>query len=372
MKKALIVSTVSRQFYLFEQGNIEVLESLGYEVHCAANYSDTNERLDKLNIVRQPFDIQRSPFSILNLKAYQQLKNLMKSEKFDIVHCHSPMGGVLARLAARATKTESVIYTAHGFHFYKGAPLINWLLYYPIEKLLSKFTTNIITINKEDNERSKKFWARKTTYVPGIGIDVRKTSSITINKAEKRGELNLPSKALVILSVGELNKNKNHELMIKALKQIDSPNIFYVICGQGDRGDYLRELAELHGLSNQVKLLGYRNDISEIYKISDIFTFPSYREGLSVALMEAMASELPVVCSDIRGNRDLIENGKGGYLFHPKDINRLIECIRDLMESPIKRHNMGQYNLKKIIKMDKEIVKKKMTQIYSEEHESVH
>jgi glycosyltransferase involved in cell wall biosynthesis len=371
MKKALIVSTVSRQFYLFEQGNIEVLESLGYEVHCAANYIDINERLNNLNIVRQPFDIQRSPFSILNLKAYRQLKNLMKSENFDIVHCHSPMGGVLARLAARATNTHPVIYTAHGFHFYKGAPLINWLLYYPIEKILSKYTNVIITINKEDNERSKKFWAKKTSYVPGIGIDVKKTTNTTIDRDKKREELNLPNEALVILSVGELNKNKNHESMIKALKKIDNPNVYYIICGQGDRIDYLRDLAKSQGVSNRVRLLGYRNDVTEIYKISDIFVFPSYREGLSVALMEAMASSLPVVCSDIRGNKDLIEHGKGGYLFSPNDINKLVRDIRSLIENPVKRHDMGKYNLNRVIKMDKEIIKEKMTQIYSEEHKSV-
>lgn len=150
MKKILIVSTVSRQFYLFEQGNIEVLKSLGYEIHGAANFDDANERLDALDIIRHPFDIQRSPFSLKNIKAYKQLKQIMKSERFDAVHCHSPVGGVLARLAAKASKISPVIYTAHGFHFYKGAPRKDWLIYYNIEKYLSKYTDILVTINKED------------------------------------------------------------------------------------------------------------------------------------------------------------------------------------------------------------------------------
>ena len=175
MKRCLIVSTVSRQFTLFERGNIEVLKELGYEVHCVANYSDATEDLKELGIIEHNIDIQRSPFSLKNIKAYKQLRNIINSDKYDLIHCHSPMGGVLARLAAKKTRKINhtrVIYTAHGFHFFKGAPLINWMLYYPVEKCLSKYTDCLITINQEDyNIARKKFKARKVELVNGIGVD---------------------------------------------------------------------------------------------------------------------------------------------------------------------------------------------------------
>ncbi|GMQ60447.1 glycosyltransferase family 4 protein [Vallitalea sediminicola] len=366
MKKILIVSTVSRQFYLFEQGNIEVLKSLGFEIHCAANFEDENERLDALDIVRHHFDIQRSPFSIKNIKAYKQLKKIMKLENFDAVHCHSPMGGVLARLAAKSVGIFPVIYTAHGFHFYKGSPIINWLAYYPIEKFLSRYTDVLITINQEDYERAKKFKAKKIEYVPGIGVDTKKLSGVTVDRGKKREELGVPRAAFVILSVGELNKNKNHEVIIKALAKIDNRNVFYIICGCGDREDYLRQLAKLLGIYDKVMFLGFRNDVPKIYKAADIFAFPSYREGLSVSLMEAMAAGLPVICSKIRGNTDLIEVTKGGYLLEPNDIDGFVASIEKLMKIENINSRMSLYNFKKITQFDKEDVKKKMNKVYSE------
>ena len=213
MKKILIVSTVSRQFYLFEQGNIEVLKSLGYEVHGAANFVDANERLDALDIVRHPFDIQRSPFSLKNIKAYKQLIEIMKSESFDAVHCHSPMGGVLARLAAKSIGLSPVIYTAHGFHFYDGAPRKNWLIYYNVEKYLSKFTDTIVTINKEDYSRAKTFKAKSVIAVPGIGVDSSKFDNVKVDRNKKREELAIPEGAIVLLTIGEMIKRKNRTLV---------------------------------------------------------------------------------------------------------------------------------------------------------------
>lgn len=366
MKKILIVSTVSRQFYLFEQSNIEILHSLGYEVHGAANYEDASEKLDALDIIRHHFDIQRSPFSLKNIKAYKQLKKIMKSDNFDVVHCHSPMGGVLARLTARTLGIKNIIYTAHGFHFYKGAPLINWLFYYPIEKLLSKFTDVIITINKEDFKRAQSFKSKKVVYIPGIGVDVNKLINLDVDRNNKRKELDLPLDEFVILSVGELNKNKNHKVILKALAQIDNSNITYVICGKGVLKRYLMHLAKSLGISGKVKFLGFRNDVAEIYKIADIFVLPSFREGLSVSLLEAMASGLPVVCSRIRGNIDLIDDKEGGYLIKPNDVDKFSECINILKESKDSRYNMSFYNLNKVAYYDKDNIKQIMNKIYNE------
>lgn len=367
MKKILIVSTVSRQFYLFEQANIEVLRSLGYEVHGAANFEDANERLDSLDIVRHPFDIQRSPFSFKNIKAYKQLKKIMKSEKFDAIHCHSPMGGVLARLAARKAldKGTKVIYTAHGFHFFKGAPLLNWLVYYPIERWLSKYTDVLITINKEDfNIAKSKFKAKKIEYIPGVGIDLTKFNDPKVDKEQKRSEIGLEKDNIVLLSVGEINKNKNHKVAIKALANIGDPNIHYVICGRGLLEKHLKNLSTKLGIEKQVHFIGFRKDVIEICKASDLFVFPSYREGLSVALMEAMACGIPVVCSRIRGNSDLINDGKGGYLVEPSDINSFKEKINLIISNKSLAGSYCEYNKEIIKKFSKDATLPQMRKIY--------
>jgi len=366
MKKILIVSTVSRQFYLFEQANIEVLHSLGYEVHAAANFADANPRLDALDIIRHHIDIQRSPFCLTNIKAFNQLKQLMKSEKFDAVHCHSPVGGVLARLAAKVVGISPIIYTAHGFHFYKGAPLMNWLLYYPVERFLARFTDILITINKEDYQRAQQFKAGKVVYIPGIGVDTNKFNVIRLDKNIKREELGIKNGTIVLLSIGEMIKRKNHETAIRALAKLKKENVVYLICGRGKLENYLKELAEKLGVGDKVKFLGFRNDIPEICKASDIFIFPSYQEGLPVAVMEAMAAGLPIICSNIRGNIDLIKNGQGGYLFEPRDVDGLVNYILKIIKDVESQVSMANLNKQNVSQYDKVYVKKVMNQIYAD------
>ncbi|CAI8872463.1 glycosyltransferase family 4 protein [Priestia megaterium] len=365
MKKILIVSTVSRQFYLFEQGNIEVLKTLGYEVHGAASFDDKNERLDDLKIIKHHFDIQRSPYSFKNLKAYRQLKKIMKSHKFDAIHCHSPMGGVLARLAAKSVGITPIIYTAHGFHFYKGAPLVNWLVYYPIEKLLSKYTDILITINREDYQAAKKLNASKVVHIPGIGVDVNRFSDLVISREDKRKELGISKDTVILLSIGEMIRRKNHETAIKALANLNNQNFVYLICGKGEEEGNLRRLVKSLSLEDKVKFLGFRNDVPEICIASDIFVFPSYQEGLPVSVMEAMSAGLPIVCSEIRGNTDLIENGKGGYLLNPKDEEGFTRSIKKLIENKELRQLISERNVEEVRKYSKENIKDRMKAIYS-------
>ncbi|OED33127.1 hypothetical protein BHE17_11965 [Planococcus maritimus] len=365
MKKILIISTVSRQFYLFEQGNIEVLNELGYEVHAAANFSDSNKRLSELDIVKHHFNIERSPISINNFKAYQELKTIIRNENFDIIHCHSPMGGVLARLAAKALNYSKVIYTAHGFHFYKGAPKLNWFVYFQVEKFLSQFTEMLITINKEDYINSKSFKANRIAYVPGIGVDTSKFKRRTKIRQEKREELKITDDKVVLLSIGELINRKNFETTIRAISEIREENLVYLICGTGELENSLKSLVKELSLENTVKFLGYRNDIPDICSASDIFLFPSYQEGLPVSVMEAMSSKLPVVCSNIRGNVDLIENGKGGFLLNPTDIQGYSKRIKELTKDRNLRSKMGELNEINVRAYDKKIIKNEMREIYS-------
>ncbi len=271
----------------------------------------------------------------------------------------------MVRVACRRNKDIKVIYTAHGFHFYKGASWLNWLLYYPIEKWLSRYTDILITINKEDYERAKKdFKAGRVEYVPGVGVDVEKYSGAVVDPKAKRKELGLAEDEFVLVSTGELNDNKNHKTIIQAVHKLENSSVKYLICGKGPLDEELLYLVKELDLERQVMLLGYRTDIIEINHVADVFVFPSFREGLSVALMEAMACGLPVVCSDIRGNRDLIEDGKGGFLVEPSSVDDFIQAIRKLAQDDSLRVSARLYNKSKVEDYDMDIVLKKMKSIY--------
>lgn len=368
--KALFVATVVKtHINVFHLPYIKMFKNSGWETAvCARNDFPKKEdcvipNCDKFYDL--PFE--RNPFKLNNIKVLKKLLSLIKKEKYDIIHCHTPTGGVLARLVAlfAGNKNTKVIYTAHGFHFYKGAPKKNWLLYYPVEWFCSFFTDTLITINKEDFEFAKRHMhAKEILYVPGVGVDTEKFKNVNCDKIEKRKELNIPENATVLLSVGELIVRKNHEIIIKALKEIDNPDIHYLIVGAGEIEDYLKKLTQENCLDKNVHFLGYRKDICEICKAADIFCFPSLQEGLPVALMEAMSVGMPVICSEIRGNTDLIENDKGGYLCKATDFSAFAERIMSLARDKTKRENMSEVNLKNVKMFDIENVKNLMRKIY--------
>jgi glycosyltransferase involved in cell wall biosynthesis len=306
-----------------------------------------DQRLNELGCTIYNIPFERSPWKTQNILAYRRLKEIIEKGQYNIVHTHTPVASAYTRLACLNTNNNTkVIYTAHGFHFYKGAPLINWLIYYPIERWLSKYTDVVITINQEDYERAKKtFKCKKVEYLPGAGIDVSKFRDVVVDRSVKRKELGIPEHEFMVLSVGELNKNKNHETVIKAVAKLRDPNVYYVICGQGNLENKLRKLAFNLGVQDNVKLLGYRRDIPEILKAADLFVFPSYREGLPVSLMEAMASGLPVICSNIRGNRDLMKHNSSEFLVKPNDVDHYSRLINQFKnESKFREIMLHQSN----------------------------
>ncbi|MBS1231481.1 MAG: glycosyltransferase family 1 protein [Bacteroidetes bacterium] len=388
VKKVLLVTTVSGFVPQFEMSNVRILQNMGYEVHYAANYKTPsygtdNHRLDGTGIIRHQIDFVRSPFTLQNIKVYRQLKKVMSSEHFDLVHCHTPMGGVMARLTARSTRTSPVIYTAHGFHFFKGASLINWLCYYPMEKFLSRFTDEQICINLEDYERArKKFHAKHISYIPGVGLDTGKIPPV-IDVTNKKLELGLPVDRLILLSSGELIKRKNHETVIRAigklkaecsdLKSADHMQFHYVICGHGKLDGALKKLAEELHVSDCVSFLGYREDMMEIYQIADVFLFPSFQEGLPMALLEAMAYGLPVICSNIRGSRDLmgaiaknsLDYCEGGILVaQADDVVSYCKAIQLLLDDNSRRQEMSKKNSLRAKDFSVQTVKESMEKIY--------
>ena len=372
MRKALLVTHVSGFVPQFEMNNVHILQNMGYEVHYASNfhnpsYGDDNSRLEGTGIICHQIDFERSPFKRKNITAYRQLKKLMEEHEFDLVHCHTPMGGALARLAAHNTHTGPVIYTAHGFHFFKGAPLINWMIYYPVECYLSRYTDVLICINVEDYKRAKKhFYAKNVVRIPGVGLDIERIESTIVNTNQKKEQLGIQNDEYVLLSVGEMTANKNHELVLRALKKLNNKKIKYLLCGHGEEEKKLKNLVTDLQLNDQVLFLGYRKDVFEIYRIADIFVFPSIREGMPVALMEAMASNLPVICSNIRGNRELIKNDFGGRLIEGYNIDDYARAIADLAGDREKCLRFGQYNALTIRNYDKSKSLEIMKQVYRE------
>lgn len=354
MPKLLMVSTIATTLSTFLLPHIQCMQRQGWIVDGAANGILMNQScVDTFNSVYN-IEWSRSPLDIKHiLKSIKRIKAIVQDGGYDIVHVHTPIAAAVTRLALRHMVKSGkikIIYTAHGFHFYKGAPLLNWLIYYPIEKYLSRYTDVLITINKEDYEIAKnKMHANKTEYIPGVGVDVEKIQSVKVNRNKKREELGIPNDATVMLSVGELSKRKNHEVVIKALAQLDDKNVVYAVCGKGPLYEYLKGLAHRLSVSERVFLLGFRTDVAEICKASDIFVFPSLQEGLPVALMEAMACDMCCIVSNIRGNVDLINNCD--FLFIPNNVNELIEKLSfNLSNHCYGRHKyvLSEYDIKNI------------------------
>lgn len=370
-KRVLILASVASMIGQFNRDNISLLQKMGYKVDVACNFkngstfSEESAKQLKKELIEQGVrcfhvDFSRSPVQIgKHVQCYRTVKRLMLENQYLFCHCHSPIGGAIARIAGHATKTK-IIYTAHGFHFFKGASVLNWAIYYPIELLLSYWTNCLITINKEDYYRAKyKFHVKKTVYIPGVGIDSNRFLNLGISREQKRQELGLSKEDIFVLSVGELNKNKNHEVVVQALAGIKDRNIVYMIAGEGNQKEHLKTLAEENGVS--LRLLGFREDICALLEAADVFAFPSKREGLSVSVMEAMFMKKPVIASKIRGNTDLIKDGENGLLVHPNTVEAWEQGMHKMINT------IGTYHLgekKRLKSLEKKNINEKMMQIY--------
>lgn len=368
MKKVLYVATVDRHILSFHLPFLKMLKENGYKVHVATNGKEKIPYCDKKHTI----SIERSPFKLNNLKAIKQLKKIIDEEKFDLIHCHTPMGSVVARLAAKAARKKygtRIIYTAHGFHFYKGAPLINWLLFYPIEKYLAKYTDTIITINQEDYDLAKRKFRKKCKdieYVPGVGVDENKFNFEITNKEKHllRESLGLKDDDFVIIYVAELSKRKNQGMLINAVKElIDDGNkkIKVLLPGTDSLNGYYQQMCKDLKIEKNVKFLGYRKDISQLLKISNLYVSTSKQEGLPVNIMEAMCCGLPIIATNCRGNKDLIQDGENGYVIE-NNLKQLINIIntltRNYEEEKYKENNKKiakKYDVSNIINIVKKI-----------------
>lgn len=345
MKKVLLVATVQSHIAQFHKPTIRALKEKGITVDVAAH---NNLHLKKNLTLTEPdhiFEVsfQRSPFSLKNIKAYRQLKKLILKEKYDVVHCNTPVGGVLTRLACRKLRKTGlkVIYEAHGFHFFEGGSRLNWILWYPIEKLLSRFTDALVLINKMDYKLAKsKFKANATYRIPGVGVNLSQFKSEGIT--DFRSDFSIPGEADVILSVGELNSNKNHRTGIKALSVLENKEIHYCIAGNGPLLNELVDFSKECGVADRVHFLGYRRDLPAIFRESKLFLLPSYREGLGMAAIEAMSCGLPLVSSNRHGINDYSIDGVTGFKCDPADYETMAKHISRILSDEELRNKLSQ------------------------------
>lgn len=372
-RKVLFVATVVKTHIMqFHIPYLAMLQDMGWETAVASRNDYENPEDCVIPHCDAFYDIpfERLPWKKDNLKAYRMLKKLINEGDYDLIHCHTPVGAMLCRLAAMGARRRGtkVYYTAHGFHFFKGAPLVNWLVYFPAEWLLAPLTDLLITINREDYARAKKcLYAKQIAYVPGVGIDAQRFRLPDGTREAKRQELGYGNEDFLILTVAEMTANKNHITVLKALAELkdreEFKRIHYLICGRGEQRAALEEQTEQLGLRDHVQFLGYRTDAPELYACCDLFAFMPYREGLSVALTEAMSSGMAVVCTKIRGNTDLIDDGVSG-LFCENNAKALAKTILELIADEPRRRALGRGAAEKALLFDKSNVHTRMEELY--------
>lgn len=386
-KRVMLIANSASMIDHFNRDNINILKNMGYNVTVAANFKDGNssskERVEEfekelnsnnIDIVHLP--IPRNVTQLFKMfKSVTMIKNYLKDNPCELVHTQTPFGGVAGRLAAKSFRKShgtKVIYFVHGFHFFKGAALKNYLIYYNIEKHLAKYTDCLITLNQEDfKTASKKFKKTHVEYVPGVGVDTTAINMLDVDRKSKCKELKIPHNKKIVMTMAELIPRKNVEGTINAFAAAENEDAILLICGKGKEQRKLKDLAKDLGVKDKVFFAGYRTDILEICRISDIFLFTSRQEGLPVAVMQAMAAGLPVIASDIRGNRDLLAPDKDSrskdYLVDVDDTASFTEKLNYLLKKEKECKKLGEVNVANCRKyFDIELVHDRMTEIYEE------
>ncbi|MCF2579196.1 MAG: glycosyltransferase family 4 protein [Prevotella sp.] len=334
MKKVLLVATVQSHIGQFHRPLAEVLHNHGYEVHVAAHDNLYLKNGLKLDFADKVFDVpfSRSPKSKDNVEAYKRLKQILDNDHYEVVHCNTPMGGFVTRLAARNARKKGtkVFYTAHGFHFYDGAPKKNWLIYYPIERFFSRMTDTLITITREDYKLASEKFHCHIEHMHGVGVDGKRYFKASAEeKMAMRKKMGYSVTQKLILCIGELNQNKNQTMAIKAMHKVveQFPDALLILAGNGPREEFLKEFIRQEGLEKNIQMIGYVTNLQDYQHIVDVQVCCSKREGLPLNVVESMLSGNPVVASLNRGHRELIENGKTGYIVAVDDSEKMAEKV---------------------------------------------
>lgn len=339
--KVLLTASVLSHICQFHKPLISLLKSGGHIVHIAARDNLAEKNGLSLENVDRVYDLpfNRSPLSFSNVMAYRQLREIIDQEHYDIVHCNTPVVGVLTRLAARnqRTKGTKVLYTAHGFHFYQGASWKNWLLYYPIEKYMCRYTDTLVTITEEDTTLAKRCFDVNVFHMHGVGASSARFYPVPSEEQKAiRHRLGIPAEASVLLCTGELLPNKNQATLLRAtaLLRDKVPDLHVYLAGNGSELKRLASLVEQLGISQMVTMLGYRTDVDQYVKAADIIVSCSFREGLPLNIMEAMLCAKPVVVSNNRGHRELVLHGETGFLVPPAEPQAYADALEEMLTSP--------------------------------------
>ncbi|PFA34905.1 glycosyltransferase family 1 protein [Bacillus cereus] len=365
--KVALVATVYRHIEAFHIPFIKMLQRKGYEVHVYAHVDSSKGNVASNGVICHDISIERSPYNLNNVRAYYQLLKSFREEKFVMAHMHTPMGGVLGRLAAKKANVSHTVYTAHGFHFFKGAPLVNWLVYYPMEKFLARYTDFLVTINKEDFKRAQNFKVKKEIeYVPGVGVETSKFHPKACIRERKRAELGINQDDFVILCVAELNENKNQVQLINSVKELSNKyeNIKCLLVGVGEKQEEYKEMVASLKLHNHILFLGFRDDIPELMSAADTVTLLSKREGLPKALLEALSASKPLVVTDVRGNRDLVKDGFNGYVVNVSDIEGTVLAFESLITNSQMKKIFEKRSREMSKEYELEMIKRYMESLY--------
>lgn len=346
--KILYTATVLSHICQFHLPYLQDLQEKGHTVHVAAHDNLAEKNGLRLQNADRFFEIpfHRSPKSKDNIRAYRMLKGLLEEEKYDLILCNTPMGGIVTRLAARKSRKQGtkVIYMAHGFHFYKGAPKKNWLVFYPIERIMARLCDRVITITQEDYALAKDKFPCQVAHIHGIGVRTERYHPATAEEsAAMRRKEGIGERDFAVLCVGELNANKDQATLISAAAMLKDrvPQLKILLAGNGPKEAELRQQIQAAGLENTVKLLGYRTDLETVTPAMDLIVSCSRREGLPLNILEAMLCRKPVVASQNRGHNELVEHGKTGFLFAPGDVPALADHMEALRKDPALAEAMG-------------------------------
>lgn len=374
MKKVLLVATVQSHICQFHRPLAELLHERGYEVHVAARNNLAVKNGLKLDFVDQTFDVpfERSPFRLQNASAYMRLKRIIDAGQYEVIHCNTPVGGILGRLAARKARKRGarVYYTAHGFHFFKGSPRISWLVYYQIEKAMCRHTDKLITINQEDYALAKERFRVKTARLHGVGADEERYHAESRERQlELREKEGLRPEEYVILCTGELNANKDQRTLLEAAAQLRGriPWLKILLAGNGPLERELRAQIERERLGETVVLLGYRIDLEKVVPAADLIVSCSHREGLPLNIIEGMLCEKPVVATRNRGHNELVEEGETGYLVDPGDSTAMAERIFAVYSDAATARRLGIRGREKALPYTVSSVKVELERIYTED-----
>lgn len=368
--KLLVVTTVPITIRSFLLPYIQHFKNLGWQVDgMAQGISATPECVSACDRV---WDIQwsRNVLDPRNLLAgVSRVQAVVKAGNYDLVHVHTPIAAFVTRYALKDFPKTKVIYTAHGFHFYRGGNFLKNAIFFNLEKLAGGWTDYLITINREDETVAKKnqFLASERIYFTrGIGVDTNYYTDSRVADSDVRRvrqELNLATDDSLLLSIAEFTPRKRHRDLIEALAKLSHPQVHLALAGEGPLKDEIKQLAVKLGIVERVHFLGFRTDIPTLIQAASAVLLISQQEGLPRSVMEAMCLNTPVIGSDIRGTRDLLEDGCG-LLVDVGDTEAIAQAMAQVVEEPEKSAIMAQKAQAKIADYDLQQIIEQYSSIY--------